>query len=464
MRAKITTPRFILAAAASGSGKTTVAMGLAALLSARMSVACFKVGPDYIDPAYVGAGAKTVASNLDGWLLSELNVKDLFCRRSAGADVVVVEGVMGLFDGRGIGDAGSTAQIAKLLKIPVILVVDASGAGRSLAALTAGFKNFDPDVQIAGVVLNRVGGERHARLAKEPIELEAGVPVLGWLERNEDLTMASRHLGLAQGTAAELERAAAGIARELERNLDVDRLLAIARTAPNLQFDTEERALPCGEKVKIGVARDDAFSFYYRENFETLEALGARTVFFSPLRDKGLPQGVRGLYFGGGWPELHARTLAGNKSMLCSIRDAGEAGMPIYAECGGLTYLTRSISYDGHAWSMVGLLPASAKVMEKRQGLGYREARFHSETIMGGPGMAVRGHEFHWSVVEKDEKVVGPPSAGGFTDAYVYENGAREGFASKNVLASYLHVNWLGQPHLAEAFVDACREEVYLVR
>lgn len=450
MPENITVPRVMLAAPRSGSGKTTVTMGLAAWFSRQLNVKCFKVGPDYIDPTYIGAGAGCRGVNLDSWMLDRRLLCQAFYRGTKESDLALVEGVMGLFDGKGSGPCGSSAQVARWLKIPIILVVDAAGTSRSLAALVSGFLNFDPRINVAGVFLNRVGSDAHHRSAKLSIERMVKIPVVGYLPRDPAFDAPSRHLGLIQRPGSELTALAARIAQTLARTADGEAILQIAANRQPVRVGASREPRMTAKGIKIGVARDEAFSFYYDENFSVLEELGAELIFFSPLDDRELPAGIDGLVFGGGWPELCAERLAANQSMRRAVRDAADRGLPVYAECGGLIYLAKTLTVARRSWPMAGVLPATAAMNDKKQALGYRKARFSKQTILGDKGISVRGHEFHWSTIDR-------PPGPGFEPAYVFEDGRHEGFASENVLASYLHLNWLSDPELAENFLRACQ-------
>ncbi len=436
----------------SGAGKTTVAMGVAAILSQSMNVRCFKAGPDYIDPGFLTAGGSSRAVNLDSWLLTKAQLRSLFHRRASVADIAIVEGVMGLFDGKGMSLEGSSAELADWLKIPLVLVVDASGAGRSHAAVVSGFNSIDPRTRIAGVFLNRVGSPRHLKLVAQSIKRQTGLPVIGHLPRANQFKAPSRHLGLEPPASGGLERLRDAVADAMAETTDIDLMIKIAKGAGPVSFNDRPAA---GSSVKedriaIGVAKDKAFSFYYDENLELLESFGAELKFFSPLRDQELPTGLKGLYFGGGWPELYAKRLNENRGIREEILAFGRAGLPVYAECGGQLYLSDSIEVETQTWPMVGLLPATSALTDRRQGLGYREAVFSRSTILGPRGTKVRGHEFHWSRLRRSGREP-------FDAAYLYKDGRQDGFASRNVLASYLHQNWLGQPLLADSFVQACR-------
>jgi cobyrinic acid a,c-diamide synthase len=423
-------PRLVVAAPSSGAGKTTVATGLMAALRARgLAVSAHKVGPDYIDPGYHALATGRPGRNLDPVMLGEDLVAPLLLHGARGADLAVVEGVMGLFDGRGATGEGSTAHVARLLAAPVVLVVDASSQSRSVAALVQGFARFDERVRLGGVVLNRVGSDRHEALLREAL---AGVaPVLGVLRRDGDVATPSRHLGLVP--VAEREPDAVASVRRLGElgaaSLDLDALLALARSAPPLE--AQPWAPPVVERPRrprIAVAGGAAFTFSYAETVELLEAAGADVVVVDPLRDSSLPQGTSGLVLGGGFPEVYAPELSANAGLREDVRRLAASGAPISAECAGLLYLCQEL--DG--LPMCGVLPAVGR-MTDRLTLGYR-------TTADG----LTGHEFHRTTVE--------PRAGA-QPAYEVD-GAPEGWVQDGVRASYLHVHWAARPELAAEFVD----------
>lgn len=432
-------PRLVVAAPSSGAGKTTVATGLMAALAARgLAVAPFKVGPDYIDPGYHALATGRPGRNLDPVLVGEQLVAPLFAHGASGADVAVVEGVMGLFDGRAASDEGSTAHVARLLDAPVVLVVDASAQSRSVAALVQGFTRYDPRVRVAGVVLNRVGSERHEALLREA--LDGVAPVLGVLHRDAEVAVPSRHLGLVP--VAERAPEAVASVRRLgslcERALDLDTLVALARSAPAM-FATpwEPGAVvePVPGRPVVAVASGPAFSFSYAETTELLDAAGADVVPFDPLRDR-LPERTAGVLLGGGFPEMHAAQLAANQPLLHGLRRFDGA---VYAECAGLLYLCRSL--DGQP--LVGHWDAEAK-LNSRLVLGYRDAIAAVDTVVARAGERVRGHEFHYTVTS--------PGAG-VRPAWEWD-GQGHGFATgTRVLGSYLHVHWAGYPRMASRFV-----------
>jgi len=435
----------VIAAPASGSGKTTLTLGLLAALRRRgVAVAPFKVGPDYIDPGHHAAACGRVSRNLDGWMCSQETVREIYAQGCAGAQLAVVEGVMGLYDGaRGESDEGSTAEIARWLDGEIVLVVDARSQARSVAALVKGFVEFDPRLRFAGVVLNRVGSPRHEELLRAALASVPGLPpLLGCLPREAELALPERHLGLV--TAGDVETDYALLADLVERHLDLDNLLA-GRLRELL---LAEIPVPESRKrVRIGVAHDAAFCFCYPENLERLEAAGAELAYFSPLADAGLPAGIDGLYLPGGYPELHAGRLAANAGLLAQIRDLALAGLPVYAECGGLMLLCREI--DGQV--MAGVFPAQARMLPRRQALGYREVTLRQDGPLGPAGTLARGHEFHYSALEM------PQSVG--RDYRLARHGAElgtEGYRIGNVLGSYIHLHFAGNPQLAVNFVNFC--------
>ncbi|MBE0503533.1 MAG: cobyrinate a,c-diamide synthase [Desulfuromonadales bacterium] len=484
---------FVIAAPASGSGKTTVTLALLAALRRRgLKVAPFKVGPDFIDPGHHAAASGRVSRNLDAWMCGAAGVQRSFALGCAGAEVAVIEGVMGLFDGAdGGSEAGSTAAVAKLLNAPVILVIDAKGQARSVAALIKGFSEFDPALMVAGIILNRVASPRHAELLRAAHASVPGLPpLLGVLPREPQVALPERYLGLVTAEVAPenvvfYER----LAEWFEAGVDVDGLLkgsslppfqgegrggdgfdAVflvnaqdqAHPHPNLPLEgegTKTIVTPPGgmelDKVRIAVARDEAFSFCYPENLELLEAAGAEIEFFSPLRNHHLPAGISGLYLPGGYPELYAPQLAANLPLLQAIRTAASAGMPIYAECGGLIYLSGGVdgAASDHLQPFVALFPAWARMLPQRKALGYRQVTFRFDTILGPAGTVARGHEFHYSEVVIAAEV--PRSyALSRADGQVLED---EGYVLNNVLASYVHLHFASHPALAASLVESCR-------
>ncbi|HSM94232.1 MAG TPA: cobyrinate a,c-diamide synthase [Anaeromyxobacteraceae bacterium] len=443
-------PRVVLAAASSGSGKTTAAVALAAAFRRRgLAVAPFKCGPDYLDPTWHALAAGRPSQNLDGWMMGRDAAVATFARASAGADVSIVEGVMGLFDGASPrSEEGSTAELAKWLGAPVVAVVDASGMARTLAAVVQGLAAFDPALRLGGILCNKVGSRSHLDLLREAV---APIPVLGGLPKAGPLRFPERHLGLVTATPDLLgAESLARWADLAEEWIDLDALLALARGAPPLAASPAPTAAP--ERCRIGVAFDDAFHFYYDDNLARLEALGARLVRFSPLRDAALPD-VDGLYLGGGYPELHAGPLAGNRALIDGIRAFAASGRPVYAECGGLMYLCDAIrTLDGGTHRMAGLVPGVAHVRERLQALGYAEVLTTAPTLLGPAGLRLRGHQFRYS----DLEIASPgPCAYRVARRRGGEPFA-EGYGRGSVLASWVHVHWASCPEAAEGFVRAC--------
>ncbi|MCZ2526095.1 cobyrinate a,c-diamide synthase [Streptomyces sp. HB2AG] len=466
-------PRLVVAAPASGSGKTTVATGLMAAFASRgLAVSPHKVGPDYIDPGYHALAAGRPGRNLDAYLCGPERIGPLFLHGARGADLAVVEGVMGLFDGAaGQGELASTAHVAKLLRAPVVLVVDASSQSRSVAALVHGFASWDPQVRVGGVILNKVASDRHEELLREALDA-SGVPVLGVLRRAEPVSTPSRHLGLVpvpERTAQAVE-SVRELAERVRAGCDLDALLALARSAPPLPgpaWDPADGVVgavgaagPAGSRTDgaaasrpvVAVAGGPAFTFSYAEHAELLAAAGAEVAPFDPLRDEELPAGTAGLVVGGGFPEVYAPELSANEPLRAAVAALAASGAPVAAECAGLLYLARSL--DGKP--MCGVLDAEAR-MTDRLTLGYREAVAVGDNVLAAAGTRVRGHEFHRTAVE--------PAAGGGTGtaagggpAWGFTHPVRrvEGWAAGNVHASYLHVHWAGAPGVARRLVSNC--------
>lgn len=435
-------PRVVIAGTGSGVGKTTVATGLMAALTARgQRVAGFKVGPDFIDPSYHAVATGGVPRNLDAFLSGPELIAPLFAAGADTADIAVVEGVMGLFDGAsGRGETASTAQIAKLLGAPVVLVVDAWGMARSVAAMVLGYMTFDPEVRMAGVIANRVGSDRHEALLREALAA-IGMPLLGTLRRDISLATPSRHLGLvpAPERRAEAQATVTALGDRVAEGVDLAALTRIAGDAAPLSAPGWQPPQLNGS-VPIAVAQGPAFTFAYTENLELLAAAGADILPFDPTCDEQLPAGARGVYLGGGFPELHAEELAANSSLRSDIAAVARRGRPIVAECGGLLYLCRRL--DGY--DMCGVLDVDAQ-MTDRLTLGYRDATAAADSFAWRKGEGVRAHEFHRTAVQ--------PAV---TDAPAWRVAdAVEGFVTGNVHASYLHTHWAATPDVAARFVAA---------
>lgn len=440
------TPRLVVAGTHSSAGKTTVTMGLMAVLRQQgYTVQGFKVGPDYIDPAYHAEITGRPSYNLDTWMLGEARVREIFARACRGADMALIEGVMGLYDGHGAGGHGSTAEVARVLAAPVILVVNCHGLGASAAAMVLGYQHYDPRVRLAGVICNRVSGEKHYRLVKEAIEAATGLPVLGYLPRERELQVPERHLGLvARPEGSPIEPLRNRLASVLAGTVDWDGLIGAARSAPALEAETEPVLPLSSPPVKVAVARDAAFHFYYQDALELLTGLGAELVPFSPLEDEELPAGTRGVILGGGFPESFLPHLAANTSMRRSLAEAAARGLPVYAECGGLMYLCREVE----GYPMVGVVPARVEMTGRLQGFGYIRVRSLGDNLICQAGQEVWGHSFHYSRI--------CPETPSFPWAWETTGGHREGYAAGNVLASYLHLHWGANPAWAKAFLRHC--------
>ncbi len=452
-------PRVVVAATGSGVGKTTATVALMGAMRARgLEVAAFKCGPDYLDPTYHERAAGVRSHNLDGWMMDRDAVIATFARASAGADIAVIEGMMGLFDSATpTGDEGSTAQIAKWLDAPVILVTDASGVARTIAAVAVGFARFDPAVRVAGMICNRVGSRGHLDLLRAT---RPEVPIVGGFPASADLAFPERHLGLLMADESAVpQRLLDGWSWLAADWLDLDAILEIARSAPTLEtgsiFGTSERDLASRPRCRIGVAYDAAFHFYYEDNLNRLRSLGAEIVNFSPIRDRELPD-IDGLYFGGGYPEVFARELTSNGAMLAVIRGFAERGGVIYAECGGLMYLTDGIrTVDGAMWPMAAIIPGVAAMSDRLQALGYVEVETRADSILGPAQTRFRGHQFRYSTLETADR--------GNRIDNIYNVAPRwggtpfaEGYRVGNVLASYVHAHWASNPDVAGALVGAC--------
>ena len=441
----VETPRIVVAGTHSGVGKTTVASGLMAALSQKgLRVAPFKIGPDFIDPSYHTLAAGRPGRNLDAFLSGPDLIAPLFAHGARDADVAVVEGVMGLFDGKsGGGEYASTAHVAKLLDAPVLLVIDASAMARSAAAMVHGYATFDPALRLGGVILNRVGSERHERMLREAIA-PLNIPVLGVLRRDAGIQTPDRHLGLVPVAERRREARAAldATGEKISRSCDLDAVLRLARSAGRLDADPWSPEAPePGPPARVAVAAGPSFSFLYEENLELLRGAGAEVAFFDPTFDEELPECTDALYLGGGFPETYAEALAANEPLKERVRAFAKEGRPIIAECGGLLYLVREL--DGHR--MCGVLPADAR-MTDRLSLGYREALAAHDSPLSESGTRVRGHEFHYSAVE--------PGAGE-RSAWELEGRGPEGFISENVHASYLHLHWAATPEMPRRLVRA---------
>jgi cobyrinic acid a,c-diamide synthase len=444
---------------ASGVGKTTFTTGLIAALRAKgRKVQPFKAGPDYLDPTYHSraAGPNFPARNLDTWLLPETNLKELYLRACSQADIAIIEGVMGLYDGKnGQAESGSSASLAKLLGVPVLAVLDIGKTSRTAGALALGLQKFDPTLKLAGFLLNNAGSQTHYEWAKQAVEEATGLPVVGWLPKNKEWALPERHLGLLPASESmqteELEAILKVLAAQITQTVDIELIEQLATLAEPpiietepLETDSSQTKFSLFPKVsitphlRIGLAQDQAFGFYYQDNLDVLRAWGAELIPFSPIVDHTLPEQLDGLYIGGGFPEVFAAALAANTAMLEAIRQFARQNHPIYAECGGLMYLGRElIDFDQIRYPMLGLIPYSTAMQQRRVKIGYAEiVAASSNQPLLKPGERWRGHEFHWSQLQGE---INPDHA-----AYLIpeQHNRAEGWFEQNILASYIHLHF----------------------
>lgn len=451
---------FVVAGTGSGVGKTTITAALLAALRARgLTVQPFKCGPDYIDPAHHTVLAGRPSYNLDTWMLPTATNLSIFRKAMRNADIAVVEGVMGLFDGvNGSSDEGSTAEIAKLLDLPIVLVVDASNAARSVAAVVMGFAEFDPQIHLLGVILNGAAGPVHVDLLREAIA-PIGVPVLGWFPKLPELGLQERHLGLV--TAGEKTwnpKQIRLLIRAVESHIELDRLLAgcdIVSKGKEPEAVPHQNSGKRNGRVQIGIARDRAFSFYYQSSLDALRVAGAELVEVSPLSDTSLPASLDGLYLGGGYPEIYADELSQNRSFLDSLRKFARRGHPVYAECGGLMYLAEDLqTHDGRHHAMASVLPLSVEMLDRLEGFGYTEVQVQDDCLVGARGTRLRGHSFHFSRVTR----AGDVRRQYYTRRVLAGTEEQEGYCLGNVLASYIHLSFAASPEVAAQFTRRCRQ------
>ncbi|MCX9085368.1 MAG: Ni-sirohydrochlorin a,c-diamide synthase [Candidatus Methanoperedens sp.] len=471
MADKLAMPRILIAGDRSSAGKTTISIGIMSVLrDMGYTVQPYKVGLDFIDPSYHTEVTGRYSRNLDGYLMSKDAVCEVFSHGSNGADIAVIEGVRGLFEGlEATSDIGSTAQIAKILQCPVILAINARSITRSTAALVSGYKSFDPEVNVVGVILNNIGGKRHAEKAKTAIETYTNTPVIGVIPRNDSMKISMRHLGLipaleGRRRVADFDVNLGRIKEIIKEGIDIDRFISIANSAPPFEKPQENIFKPKHQegKIKIGVALDEAFNFYYHDNLELLELAGAELVYFSPVNDRTLPV-VDGLYIGGGYPELFPEELEDNSSMREAIKQASSEGLPIYAECGGLMYLTQGITthvagsgnynmaqMKGGTFKMVGALPGKTLMGHKRV-VSYNIGRFIEDNVIGNAGTSFIGHEFHHS------EIIDIPADTRFAIRLERGEGIKgdlDGMLVKNTMASYAHLHGASYTGFANSFVS----------
>ncbi|MGD8189860.1 cobyrinate a,c-diamide synthase [Brevibacillus ginsengisoli] len=465
----MTERRLVIAGTGSGVGKTTLTIGLmSALRKQNVIVQGFKCGPDYIDPSYHTAVTDRPSRNLDSWMLPAEVVREIFLRGSRGAQISIVEGVMGFFDGRSPdSNAGSSAEISEILESPVILVVNCASMARSVAAVVKGFQTFSDGPNIVGVIANRVGSEHHYQLVKAAIEQECGIPVVGYLKKELDIEIPERHLGLVPSIErGELDAFFDRLGEMVQATIDLEQIMELAKAKPLPHqevslFDRarggEETTLLTQEEglaeVTIAVAKDAAFNFYYPENLELLEACGAKLVYFSPLNEEKLPETADGLYIGGGFPEEFAEQLSAMEEVKASIRRAIQRGLPTFAECGGFMYLTEAIeTRDGRSYEMVGVIPGKVNMQKRLAALGYREIKGMPGNSLLPEGLQAKGHEFHYSIYTSQEPI-----------RHAYQiKGARvdkeEGYMDGNLIAGYTHFHFASCPDMVHNWLTRCKE------
>lgn len=454
-------PRILIAGTHSGAGKTTLTLGLMAAFKKRgMTVQGFKCGPDYIDPAYHTAITGRPSRNLDSWMMTHDWVKKVLLHGSQGVDISIIEGVMGLYDGKSpLSDVGSSAEISLITGTPVILVVNIKSMARSAAAIVKGFQSLNPQVNIVGVIANFAGSKGHGELVRQAVEKECDIPLLGVITADQQIAIPERHLGLLPAVErGELDGLFAKLAELVEEHLDLDRILSLAEEAEELgELPEEENPFSPSQKepvIRMAVARDGAFNFYYPENLELLQRAGAELVYFSPVAGDKIPEDVEGLYIGGGFPEEFAEQLGENEEVRQSIKEAILQGLPTFAECGGYMLLTEQLEKtDGRVYPMVGVIPGKTKMAKKLVALGYREVTGLSGNFLLAGNKKARGHEFHYSTFEAGAVPLQP--------AYLSKGLRKEGeegvVGPENLVAGYTHLHFASQLELVARWLESCK-------
>lgn len=459
----------MIAGTHSGVGKTTLSMGIMAAISKKTEVQPYKVGPDYIDTAYHTYITKNKSRNLDSWMLTDEKVKYLYNKNLNDGKFAVVEGVMGLYDGYEIGsDIGSSSRVAKILKLPVILVVDGSGVSQSIAATILGYQHFDRDINIEGVIINKVSGQVHYQMLKKAIEMYTDVKVYGYLEKNMNINLSSRHLGLVPSCENEkLDELVDELAEKVEKTIDIDLIIDLGEKYSQVtmkddyreeihNFSKNRKKVDSVEEVRLAIAKDEAFNFYYHDNLDYLKERGVKLVEFSPIRDKKLPDNIDGLLFGGGFPEVFAKKLMDNREIRNNIKTALIKGVPYIAECGGLMYLCKSIKdFDGSDTEMVGWFDAEAEMTSRLQRFGYAILEIDEECIYGNVGQKIRIHEFHRSKVQTNIKPI-------YTITKSKKDGTHKewkcGYKQGNGVGAYAHLHYYSNEKFADNFIKNMRE------
>ncbi len=451
-----TLPCLTIAGTHSGVGKTSIATALMAALSRRgLRVQPFKVGPDFIDPGFHRLASGRPSHNLDGWMLSRETNLEIFSEASEDSDIAIIEGVMGLFDGSDAAtQTGSTAEMAKWLESPVVLVIDASALAGSVAALVRGFEDFDPAVRLAGVLCNRVGGSGHANILREAMAAHCRARGLGFLPRNQKIALPERNLGLVMASEMLSGEHLDEMVDWIENNVDIDELLSVARerSRPKEGSRRSISHVSAGRRARIGVARDAAFCFYYEDNLDLLKQCGAELVEFSPISEDALPPDLDGLYLGGGYPEIHAAQLSENSAMRDAIVRFAKTGGPIYAECGGFMYLCAGIvDSDGREYQMAGLFPTRVRMQKQLAAIAYVEVEAAEDALWLRAGQTARGHEFHYSTLDEM-----PASVRRCLRLRAGNKARDDGYAIGSALGGYAHLHFRSSPDFASGFVNAC--------
>lgn len=448
--------RVLIAGTSSDVGKTTVVLGIMrALRNRKLKVQGYKAGPDYIDTAFHTFATGVPSRNLDAWMLDESVIKALISKHSKHADIAIMEGVMGLYDGADVKSmVGSSAHLAKLTKTPVVLVINGGGVAASAAAMVLGFKMFDVDVDVKGVIVNKVSGQAHYQLIKEAVEYHVGIPCLGYLTKNENISLKSRHLGLIPSVEVDtLDDKINEVAKMIEDTVDLDLLMEIAKMAKS--HDTEI-CIKSTYNLKIGIPYDSAFNFYYQDNLDMFEEMGCTLIKFSPLKDKKVPEGIDGLYIGGGFPEVFAKELSENYEMKISLKQVIENGLPTYAECGGLMYLTTAIkNLAGDSFDMVGIFENTSEMTKSLQRFGYVNVKQNHATVLGAKGLSFKAHEFHRSTLNTiaDEQKMYDIKKERKSNQKTWQCG----YTRYNCLGGYPHIHFYSNPEVAEGFLKSCQ-------
>ena len=446
-------PRIVIAATNSGAGKTSISLGLTRALTRRsLKVQTFKVGPDFLDPTYLSMASERTCYNLDSWMMGKQYLPKLFARVTKDADIAIIEGVMGLYDGASPASLeGSTAEVADILDAPIALIANARGLSRSFAAMVKGFACFEDRINISAVIANRCGSDRHKKWLTESLAAAKLPEMIGAIERQSFPELPSRHLGLVTAGSETLKADVIDkLADICEQNIDVDALIKIASKAKPIEVNDEE-AITSPKSMRLGIARDSAFHFYYQDNLEALERHGCALVEFSPINDASLPNDLDGLYIGGGYPELFAEALSANEKMRNSIADFAGSNKPVYAECGGLMYLgNKLITANAKEYPMVGLLDVTTKMLERFKTLGYVQVVLLQDSLWGTKDTTIRGHEFHYSEITESlnniQKIYSVKRRSG-------SESSTEGFQKQNILASYTHLHFASRLETVKQFV-----------